>query len=110
MSKFIKKVSEVRNSLFNYYQNHTSGYRYGTAQLKRKLRIHSKHWTMYPKNIKPYDQTGIFLPLEDYERKMKVIDLKRTGRGRPKKGQGKKAKLREKEAAKKAASATGDKK
>lgn len=100
MSKLKKTVIELRNSFFNYYQNPVSGFRYGTAVLRKRLKGQSNKFFTYYKNIQPYDRTGFYLPYEDYERRLKVIDLQRTGRAGPKKGQGKRAKLREKNATK----------
>eukprot|EP01080_Neovahlkampfia_damariscottae_P007486 gene7486-11810_t len=85
MSNKFKKCVDVSRSLFNQVNNETyHNFRYGINAIKDN----------FAKEIKPYDRTGFYLPKEMQIKQAKVQYLKETGRGGPKKGEGKKSKVR----------------
>jgi len=95
MSNKFKKCVDVGRSLFNQVHNEPyHNFRYGTSVAKKKILGINLIKDNFMKEIKPYDKTGIYLPKEMQVRQAKLQYLKETGRGGPKKGEGKKSKVR----------------
>jgi hypothetical protein len=97
-AKLFKTVAQCRKSFWNTVDNPVHGYRYGTAELQKKLRGAAWEYHLFYRNIKPYDKTGLYQFSEKLSRLEKSYDLKRTNRGTPKKGHGKKSKIKQRDA------------
>jgi hypothetical protein len=95
MSKKFKSVVDISKSLFNQVQNETvHNFRFGTALTKKRILGINLIRDNYYEDIKAYDKTGLYLLKDMQIKQAKTIHMKETGRGGPKKGEGKKSKVR----------------